>query len=161
MSRMKKIEDERPRPHRPRVIKLIQPGLQVRMVAGFLGVASLALMTELLTLSARLSHFAAEMPEGGPYLASQLPSLLGSISLHAFLILLPATSVFGILITFRTAGPIHRFKQYLASVARGEQPGPCRIRKGDELQDLCDAINEALAQARREGPAPSERRDAA
>ena len=101
------------------------------------------------------------MPEGGTYLAAQLPSLLGSIALTAFLILLPATSVFGILITFRTAGPIHRFKQHLASVARGEQPGPCRIRKGDELQDLCDAINEALAQARREAPMPSDRRDAA
>jgi len=64
--------------------------------------------------------------------------------------------VFGILLTFRLAGPIYRFEQYLRSVARGEQIGPCKIRKGDELQFLCDAINDATEPLRMERVTPQE-----
>ena len=53
------------------------------------------------------------------------------------------------LVTFRIAGPIYRFEQYLAGIAEGRQLGPCRIREGDELVELCARINEATAPLRR------------
>ena len=41
---------------------------------------------------------------------------------------------------------------------KGEQIGPCKIRQGDELQSLCDAINDATEplRMRRVTPQPSE-----
>lgn len=75
-------------------------------------------------------------------------------------ILVPVTFVFGILLTFRVAGPIYRFEQYLRSVAKGEQIGPCKIRQGDELQPLCDAINEATEPLRMRRSAPQEEESA-
>ena len=57
----------------------------------------------------------------------------------------------GILVTFRVAGPVYRFEQHLGSLARGEDPGTCRIRKGDELQDLCASINAAVETLRGQG----------
>ena len=58
--------------------------------------------------------------------------------------LLPATLLIGIHATFRVAGPIYRFEQHLRAVASGMHAGDCRIRRGDELHDLCDSINAAV-----------------
>jgi hypothetical protein len=46
----------------------------------------------------------------------------------------------GVLATFRLTGPIDRIERHLEAVARGEDPAPCRIRKGDEFQELCDRV---------------------
>ena len=35
-------------------------------------------------------------------------------------------------------------QEYCKALARGEELGPCRIRKDDELWDLCDALNDAV-----------------
>ena len=35
-------------------------------------------------------------------------------------------------------------REALQSIAQGEDVGPCRIRKGDELQELCRRINAAV-----------------
>ena len=59
-------------------------------------------------------------------------------------VLLPLMLVVGVLVTHRVAGPIYRFEQHLGAIARGEDPGVCRIRKTDELHDLCRIINEAV-----------------
>lgn len=142
--------DTKPGRH-PRRIKLILPGLQLRLVLFFLGVACLALIAEYLVLASRLSELASSMPIGGNQLAAEMPGLLRDVLLIAFGILLPAILCFGVLITFRIAGPIYRFHQHLGAVARGQNPGLCHIRKHDELQDLCELINEALEEARRQG----------
>ena len=70
----------------------------------------------------------------------------------SFGLFLPLTFCIGVLVTFRIAGPVYRFEQYLKQVSRGEQLGPCKIRDGDEFQGLCDLINEATRHLR-EAPA--------
>jgi signal peptidase II len=62
--------------------------------------------------------------------------------------LLPLTIAVGILVTFRIAGPVYRFEQYLKSVLRGELTGPCRIRKGDEFHELCELLNQVVSTLR-------------
>jgi hypothetical protein len=37
---------------------------------------------------------------------------------------------------------------WLRAIVRGEDQGECRIRKGDQLQDLCDAMNQAVTKLR-------------
>jgi hypothetical protein len=88
---------------------------------------------------------------------SVLPGILIEVLAMSFAFLLPMTLCAGILSTFRIAGPIYRFEQYLKQVARGEVTDPCRIRDGDELWDLCDLINEATAPLRHKaaGVAPA------
>jgi hypothetical protein len=128
----------------PRRIKLIKPRLQFKLIGSFVGLMALALALQFLVLSARLSEAAAGMPTGGADLTRELPYLLGGVLVFSFCVLLPAGALIGILITFRIAGPAWRFERHLGAVARGEDPGPCRIRKGDEFQELCGLINAAL-----------------
>ena len=65
---------------------------------------------------------------------------------------LPLTFLVGVLTTFRIAGPVYRFEQFLAAVRRGERPSDFHLRKGDELTDLAALINEATGPLREPPP---------
>ena len=136
--------------------KLIKPGIQLRLVFSFVGLSVMGLTLQFLLLGSRMTHSAATLQGGGGDLAQEVPGMLMQTFGISLAILVPVTFVFGILLTFRLAGPIYRFEQYLRSVARGEQIGPCKIRKGDELQFLCDAINDATEPLRMERVTPQE-----
>lgn len=125
-----------------RRIKLIKPGLQLRLTGIFLGLSGLGFLLQSLHVGLRLSEVAGNLPHDGTYLVSMLPELPIEILLFSFGMLMPLTMAIGVLVTFRIAGPIYRFEQFLKAVHGGKQVGPCKLRKGDELQDLCDLINQ-------------------
>jgi hypothetical protein len=131
-----------------RRIKLIKPKLQLKMVGVFVGLSALGFLLQSLHVGLRLSELSSSMPEGGSYLMAVMPELPLEILLVSFGMLLPLTIAVGILVTFRIAGPVYRFEKYLKSVIRGEEVGPCRIRQGDEFQELCELINQATAATR-------------
>lgn len=131
-----------------RRIKLIKPRLQLKMVGVFVGLSALGFLLQSLHVGLRLSELSASMPEGGSYLMAVMPELPLEILLVSFGMLLPLTIAVGILVTFRIAGPVYRFEKFLKAVLRGEEVGPCRIRKGDEFQELCELINQATVAAR-------------
>ena len=131
-----------------RRIKLIQPRLQLKLVGSFVGLAALAMLLQFILLGARLSSAAAELSDAGGLLAERVPGMLLSVLAVSCAVLLPIIFAFGVLITFRLAGPVYRFETYLGQVARGEDVGPCHIRKDDELHELCDRINEAVSALR-------------
>jgi len=133
---------------RNRRIKLIKPRLQLKLVGVFVGLSALGFLLQSLHVGLRLSELAANVPEGGGYLMAVLPELPLEILLVSFGMLLPLTVAVGILVTHRIAGPVYRFEQYLGAVLRGEEAGPCRIRKDDEFQELCELINQVTAQLR-------------
>lgn len=134
-------------PYRRR-IKLIKPKLQLKLVGVFVGLSALGFLLQSLHVGLRLSELAANVPEGGTYLMAVMPELPLEILLVSFGMLLPLTIAVGILVTFRIAGPVYRFEKYLKAVIRGEEAGPCRIRQGDEFQELCELINQATASLR-------------
>lgn len=135
-----------------RRIKLIKPGLQLKLIGVFVGVSMLGFLMQTLVVWLRLTQTAEMLPESaGNALAGMLPMLPLEILLISFGMLLPFTFAIGILATFRIAGPIYRFEQYLKEVIQGTQVGPCRLRSGDELQELCDLINEATEPLRHGG----------
>ncbi len=140
-----------------RNIKLIQPGLQMRMVGAFLGLSVLGLLTQILMLGAQLTTTANEMPSGGLYLARELPGMLIQSLLLSFLLLLPAVLLIGIRVTFKIAGPLHRFERHLNEISKGKWPEPCRIRGSDQLQEFCASLNAALESARAQGEAQGRR----
>ena len=142
------MSPEKPKVRYKRRIKLIKPGLQLKITAMFLGVSVTSLLLQYLLFSSQLANAATTMPDGGAVLLALMPDLLIQVLFMSFAFLFPVMLCIGILATFRIAGPIYRFERYLESVARGEEVGPCRIRRGDELWDLCDKINEATAALR-------------
>lgn len=138
-------------PRNRRRIKLIRPGLQLRMAAAFGGICALALLVQSLVLSVELVRLAGRMPGGSEYLTEALPGILGAVFVWSALLVMPALLVLGIRITFRVAGPLTRFQRHFEAIERGEQPGECRLRAGDELQDLCQLMNRAFEETRRQG----------
>jgi hypothetical protein len=141
--------------------KLIKTGIQLRLSGIFAGLSVVCLLTQWLLFSSLLANAASDLPVGGEYLLDLIPTLLYRSIGFSLLIALPLTLMVGVLETFRITGPIHRFETYLREVIRGTQLGPCKIRKGDALDDLCGLINEATEPLRRRQPsahptAPSE-----
>jgi hypothetical protein len=147
---MKKRRKER------RKIKLIKPRFQLKLIGVFVGISALGFVLQSLHVAFRLSDLAASMPEGGASLMAVMPELPIEILIFSFGMVLPLTVAIGIFVTHRIAGPVYRFEQYLSSLARGEYLGPCRIRRGDELQDLCAIINQAVESLREEQEGASE-----
>ncbi|MEW6071987.1 MAG: hypothetical protein AB1726_05230 [Planctomycetota bacterium] len=132
-----------------RSIKLVKPRLQLRLIGIFVGLSALGFLLQALHVALRLSELSGTMPEGGSHLMAVLPELPIEILVFSFGMILPLITAVGIFITHRIAGPVYRFEQHLGQVARGEDPGPCRLRRGDELQDLCEVLNQALEVWRR------------
>lgn len=136
--------------------KLIQPRLQLRLILAFFGVATLALILQFILFATSLSNLASELPSEGPLLLERIPSHTLWVLAVSFLVLMPLTFGVGVIVTFRVAGPLYRFDQHLKAIARGEDPGECRIRKDDELQDLCATLNAAIGVLRKADPLRAE-----
>jgi nitrogen fixation/metabolism regulation signal transduction histidine kinase len=130
--------------------KLIQRGLQLRLVSVFLCMSVVASLFQVVLLNRSIMDLSRRLPAESDALMAVFPSLLTANLVTTMLILLPMTFLVGIVVTHRIAGPAHRMETYLKSVAAGERPGPCRIRSDDELGDLCSALNRALASVMRE-----------
>ncbi|MEM7309303.1 MAG: hypothetical protein AAF682_21645 [Planctomycetota bacterium] len=126
-----------------RRIKIIKPRLQLKLVGIFVGLATLSVLLQSILLARRLTQLSAEAPAGGDYLVDALPSIVLEILVFTFGLIIPLIFAVGVLITHRIAGPIYRFEQHLMGIVKGEKVRPCKIRDGDELQELCQIINMA------------------
>jgi len=126
-----------------RRIKLIKPHLQVRLIGAFTAVAVIALLLQYLLVAQHLTWTATRLPIGGEYLMDEIPKILMQVLGISFAVLFPLAFAIGVIATFKIAGPVYRFEQYMGELAEGHDPGMCRLRSGDELQELCDLINKA------------------
>ena len=112
-------------------------------MASFLGVAVLALSLQYMVFLRVLAAAALQLPNDGAVLMGEIAAHLGLVFVVSLLGLLPATFVVGLLVTHRIVGPLYRFETHLTKLLAGETKAACTIRKGDELQELCDLINRA------------------
>jgi hypothetical protein len=133
---------------------LIKRGIQLRLALLFAGLSVVCLLTQWLLFSSMLANAAHKMPVGGDYLLDLVPSLLYRALAFSVLIALPLTLLVGVQATFRISGPIYRFESYLKEVLRGTQLGPCKIRGGDALPELCELINQVTEPVRRRAVEP-------
>ena len=138
--------------------KLSKPKLQVSLIGKFVGVAALAMLLQLLFMGYLIVKAAKGIEGPGGNLVAELPTMIFGVVGFSFLVLLPVMFGIGVLLTHHIAGPIYRFETYLRALTRGEVQGPCSIRDGDELVELCEAINSATEplwrNERIEDPAP-------
>ncbi len=131
-----------------RKVKLILPQFQLRLIGVFTSLSLLALSLQYLVFSAALAQVSTTLPNDGVALMDQIQPLLLKVLGVTLLLLVPVLFWAGVLATFRLAGPLYRFHEYLGAVARGERPADCRLRKRDQLQSLCELINEATRPVR-------------
>lgn len=132
------------RPHQ-RTVRLVRPGLQLRLILSFAGVASLALGLQFVLFMSALARAANQLPSDGSILQARTTGILIGVFVTSFALLLPALFGIGLVLTHRIAGPVHRFEAFFEQLARGERPAPVHLRKGDELQELGQLINRATA----------------
>lgn len=137
--------------------KLIQPRLQMTMILSFLGIAVLALLLQFLLFQSTLSMLAADMPQDGALLLERIPGFTLLVLAISLCVLLPMTFFVGVLVTFRVAGPMHKFDMHVQAIARGEDPGECRLRKNDQLQEFCAHLNAAISRLRTDRATPLRR----
>ncbi|MCI0548990.1 MAG: hypothetical protein L0027_17130 [Candidatus Rokubacteria bacterium] len=131
--------------------KLIRGTFQIRLVTRFVGLAALALLLQFLLLGGLLFRTVSGLEGDGGELYGELPGMLLLVFGLSVGVLLPILFGFGVVLTFRIAGPLHRIERFLAEVAEGAAHEPCSIRSGDELQELCRLVNAATEPARAAG----------
>ena len=122
--------------------KLIKPKFQLKVAGACLGIALMAVLTMMILLNEAILDFADKGWVDSAALQNEWVTVLLTKLALALLIFAPMTLALGIILMHRVAGPIYRFEQFLNAVKVGEHPEPCRLRKGDELWDFCELLNE-------------------
>jgi signal peptidase II len=125
-----------------RRIRIISPRLQLKLTLTFVGLTLLALMLQFIVFLKTMTSIAVSLPSDHDVLMDAVPEVLVQSLLLTFCVVLPLVFLVGVLLTFRIAGPVYRFEAYLKQILRGENPGECKLRKGDQLNELCDLINQ-------------------
>lgn len=123
--------------------KLPKPAFQLKLIGVFLGLGVACAFVQFALLSRSMTQVAIQAPEG-EILLGLVGDLLWKHLLITLGLLIPLTASIGILVTFRIAGPLHRFETHLRSVIAGHDPGPLKLREGDELVELSHLINQVI-----------------
>lgn len=144
-----------------RRFRIVRPRLQLRLIFSFLGIAVLALLLQYVLFARMVVETARTLPNDSAILVSSLATDLAVVLLLSVLVLLPITLLIGVLITHRIAGPITRLERYLKEVLAGKEREACRLRKGDELQEMCELVNQATLPLRERQGSAGPSRDAA
>jgi hypothetical protein len=128
--------------------KLIRSDLQIKIVFITLFVASLVLLINFQMSLAALWSISIQ-PVGT---VESALDLIRHVMVKKFLIsvgmAIPLAISVGILYSFKFSGPIYRFKKYFGDLVTGRWDARCGLRKGDDLQDVCDSINLAVGTLR-------------
>ena len=123
--------------------KLIQPRLQLKLTLIATLTTVTATLLQFLLFSSAIAELAAKLPHDSLALLELGQGQLLVCLAITLAVLVPISVTAGILSTFRVAGPVYRLERYLEQVIAGERPGDCRLRQGDELNELCALVNEA------------------
>ena len=139
---------------RARTKKLINKGLQRKLIAVFVGIATYCSLFQVYLLNRSLVQV-ADRVDAGPEFLDGLSTVLQDNLAVTLCVLVPTMWAFGVIVTHRIAGPLYRLEQHLAAIAAGEDPGPCTLRKFDELGEFCETMNAAVDRLRSGAPKPS------
>ena len=126
--------------------RFIRHDVQLQVVFTALCVASLVLVIQFQLSSRAFADVAATAsrnPSTSVVLDEIRSSFLNSI-LVSVAVSIPLSLAFGVLYSFKFAGPIHAIRLYFDKLAAGRWTERCRLRNKDGLLDLRDSINKAV-----------------
>jgi hypothetical protein len=124
--------------------KLINKGLQLKLVAIFTVIGTTCALFQVVLINFGLLDVARSIPTGGSELLEEARWMMLRNTLWTVGALIPLMVCIGIVATHRIAGPAYRMTVHLREIAEGGPIRTCKIRKDDELQDLCAALNAAF-----------------
>ena len=126
-----------------RLNKLVDRGLQLRMVMWFALTGTLSVGLQFMMTVNAMSELALEAQASPADAYNAAAGAAVRVLVTTLAISLPVITTVGVLVSFRVTGPLHRLRGFLQQIARGEHPGDVRLRKGDELQDFARLLNDA------------------
>jgi hypothetical protein len=136
-----------------RISNLIRPGLQLRLAVWFACIGGLALVVQYYLVIISMSEYALKLPGDVDKNHALVSEAYHEVFFLSLVIVLPLAGMAGILATFRIAGPVHSITTFFENVLRGERTAACKLRKGDQLNDLCDLANEVSLPMREDNKA--------
>ena len=126
--------------------KLVRLDLQLKVVFITLFVTSLVLLINFQLNLAGLWNLSSRFMDSNntralldAFRAATIQKFVLSVGMAV-----PLAASVGVLYSFKFCGPIFRFKQYFISLKTARWDERCMLRKGDDLKDVCEAINEAV-----------------
>ena len=126
-----------------RTNKVPKPWLQFKLIQPFLATAVICIVVQYGVVQFGLNALVMDEPSG-----AELRDKASAVTLSSLYITLavaiPLIFALGTFFTFRIVGPIYCLEKYLKSIISGQRPGDWHVRKEDELQDLCDLLNQAM-----------------
>jgi hypothetical protein len=128
------------RPHILRRTLLLDAGFQFRYMFRFAAIGAFGVLI-IGVLASRVIRNAVVEEGGSPevMLASSDTLLwLGAVGAVVMAVL---TSLVGLVLTHRVAGPVHVMNLYLASIAAGRYPRLRPLRSGDELREFFESLS--------------------
>ena len=128
--------------------KLIRSDLQLKIVFITLFVASLVLLINFQMSLAALWSISVQPTGTVESALDQIRHVMVKKFLISVGMAIPLAVSLGILYSFKFSGPVYRFKKYFLDLVTGRWDERCSLRKGDDLQDVCDAINSAVGTLR-------------
>ena len=124
--------------NRPPIYKrslLIDRSIQVPLLLYTLCMATIGIAL-VVGLSA---YWTLLMPQSTSPWVSPILMAGGALFAYAIMVLL------GLYVTNRVAGPLHRLKEHMEAVTKGENPGPLEPRKDDYVnQELIEQYNKLI-----------------
>jgi len=141
-----------------RLNKLPNSRVQGRIVGSFVAIGMFGLVLQFFLSMAALGRIHGLSPSALDAIQRELLSNL----VLASLIVAPALIAVGAVTTFRITGPLFNIERFLGQLARGLDPGVCRLRQRDELQELGEIANQIADRYRattvsvRQDPQPNE-----
>ncbi len=126
---------------------VIEKGLQFRYIGLVFALAFIASIVTGWTVLATLWHFLGEKL-ANVYPQGRLIYVLRTTNLalvRNLLLISPLIFILGLLFSHRIAGPVYRINKTLRDISKGNLSLKIRLREGDELVDLADAINNLTA----------------
>ena len=137
-----------------RLQKLVHPRLQLRLALTFVGLSFLALAFQFVLFTSVMSETLDRTPGAFADHFAEVAGAYQRVFLISLGVVLPLTALVGVMTTFRVVGPLFNISRFLRRTLDGENPENCRLRGGDEYQELCELVNEVTAAMRRRASAP-------
>lgn len=124
--------------------KLINKSLQLKMISIFTAIGCTCALFQVILVNNGLLSIAKSAPSGGDLILRQARGMMLENVAWTLGAMIPLMTCIGIVLTHRVAGPAYRMTQHCKAIAEGAPVTPCKIRKHDELHELCDALNAAM-----------------
>jgi methyl-accepting chemotaxis protein len=139
-----------------RRIYLIDRGFQVWMISRIAAMSALIMVVSLLLLAVVYYEYGdvtVGLMQPAPFASSDGENMVVSAGHSLFRLLAPVlilcplgavfvTLVYGLFMSHRMAGPVHRMQKTLTLMAQGDLTDEIRLRKKDAFKPMAESINE-------------------